>query len=253
MALPGVRFAVWAPDAERVSVVGPFCQWDGRRYPMRVLGSSGVWELFVPGLGAGEIYKFEIRSRHNGTILLKADPCARAAELRPATASIVTAPSSFEWHDMEVDRATRGARLAARADEHLRGAPRLVASRMPTAASSTIARSRTSSHLYAQRLGFTHIELLPIAEHPLDDSWGYQTTGHFAPTSRHGSPDDLRYLIDQCHARGIGVLLDWVPAHFPRDAHGLASFDGTALYEYRRSAQGRAQGLGHARLQLRAP
>jgi 1,4-alpha-glucan branching enzyme len=227
----GVRFTVWAPDAERVSAVGPFCEWDGRRYPMRVLGSSGVWEIFIPGLGAGELYKFEIRSRHTGAVFLKSDPCARAAELRPATASIVTAPSTFEWHDREW--------IEQRAEADWLHAPMSIyevhlGSWRRKADGGFLNYRQIADQLapYAQRLGFTHIELMPIAEHPLDDSWGYQTTGYFAPTSRHGAPDDLRYLIDRCHALGIGVLLDWVPAHFPRDAHGLARFDGTALYEY---------------------
>jgi 1,4-alpha-glucan branching enzyme len=231
----GVRFAVWAPDAERVSVVGPFCRWDGRRYPMRVLGASGVWELFIPGLGAGDLYKFEIRNRVTGAIFLKSDPCARAAELRPATASVVASAQPYRWTD--------GAWIARRAAHDWLHAPMSI---YEVHLGSWRRRGEEESNAgflnyreiadqlapYAQRLGFTHIELLPIAEHPLDDSWGYQTTGHFAPTRRHGSPDDLRYFIDRCHEHGIGVLLDWVPAHFPRDAHGLANFDGTALYEY---------------------
>ena len=229
--IAGVRFTVWAPEAERVSVVGPFCEWDGRRYPMRVLGSTGVWELFVPGLGDGELYKFEIRNRNTGALLLKSDPCARAAEMRPATASRVIAQSSFEWRDQEwITRREEADWLHAPMsiyEVHLGSWRR--------AADGNFLNYREIADQiapYIHELGFTHIELLPIAEHPLDDSWGYQTTGHFAPTSRHGSPDDLRYLVDKCHASGIGVLLDWVPAHFPRDAHGLASFDGSTLYEY---------------------
>jgi 1,4-alpha-glucan branching enzyme len=227
----GVRFTVWAPNAERVSVVGPFCRWDGRRYPMRALGSSGVWELFLPGLGAGELYKFEIRNRHTGAVLLKSDPLARSAELRPATASLVTAASTFEWRDAEwIERRAEGSWLHAPMsiyEVHL-GSWR----RRDDGGFLTYREIADELAPYVKRLGFTHVELLPIAEHPLDDSWGYQTTGHFAPTRRHGSPDDLRYLVDTLHAHGIGVLLDWVPAHFPKDAHGLASFDGTALYEY---------------------
>ena len=230
-SVQGVRFAVWAPDAERVSVVGPFCQWDGRRYPMRVLGGSGVWEIFIPGLGAGELYKFEIRNRATGALLLKSDPCARACELRPATASIVAKPDPYEWTD--------GEWLARRATGDWLHAPMSIyevhlGSWRRRADGGFLNYRELADQLapYAKQLGFTHVELLPIAEHPLDDSWGYQTTGHYAPTSRHGSPDDLRYFIDRLHAHGIGVLLDWVPAHFPRDAHGLANFDGTALYEY---------------------
>jgi 1,4-alpha-glucan branching enzyme len=227
----GVRFAVWAPNAERVSVVGPFCRWDGRRYPLRVLGASGVWEIFIPGLTAGELYKFEIRNRETGAISLKSDPFARAAELRPATASVVTGPPEFAWTDADWlrRRATRDWLHAPMSiyEVHL-------SSWRQRHDGGFLGYRELADQLapYAQSMGFTHIELLPIAEYPLDDSWGYQGAGYFAPTSRHGSPEDLRYLIDRCHAHGVGVLLDWVPAHFPRDAHGLARFDGTALYEY---------------------
>jgi 1,4-alpha-glucan branching enzyme len=228
--IEGIRFAVWAPNASRVSVVGPFCDWDGRRLPMRVLGDSGVWELFVPGLAIGTLYKFEIRNRDSGSILLKSDPYARAAELRPDTASAVT-DSRHVWRDADWMRTRRehdwlhaplsiyevhAGSWQRHADGRMLDYRELAAQLIP----------------YVKRMGFTHIELLPISEHPLDDSWGYQTTGYFAPTRRHGSPDDLRYFIDECHAQGIGVLLDWVPGHFPRDEHALARFDGTALYEY---------------------
>jgi len=229
--IAGVRFTVWAPDAERVSVVGPFCRWDGRHYPMRVLGGSGVWEIFIPGLGPGELYKFEIRNRATGAVFLKSDPCARASELRPATASIVTGTESFAWSDDEW--------IARRASRDWLHAPLSIyevhlGSWRQREDGGFLNYREIADQLapYARHLGFTHIELLPVTEHPLDDSWGYQTTGHFSPTSRHGSPDDLRYLVDRCHAHGVGVLLDWVPAHFPRDAHGLAMFDGSALYEY---------------------
>ncbi len=227
----GVRFAVWAPDAERVSVVGPFCDWDGRRLPMRVLGSSGVWELFVPGIELGALYKFELRNRATGEILLKTDPYAFAMEMRPATAAIVCDPHAFQWND--------AAWMQARAQHDWLHAPMSIYevhagswNRHPDG--SFFSWRELAAHLvpYVKALGFTHIELLPVTEHPLDDSWGYQTTGYFAPTSRFGSPDDFRYFIDCCHREGVGVLLDWVPAHFPRDAHGLARFDGTALYEY---------------------
>ena len=226
----GTQFAVWAPDAERVSVVGNFCLWDGRRYPMRNRGASGVWEIFLPGIGAGEAYKFEVRGRRDGSVNLKSDPYARAGELRPATASVVTAPAKHHWRD-GAWRKTHRERNWLHAplsiyEVHLaswcRGPHGLLDYR--TLAAELIP--------HVTRLGFTHIELLPITEHPLDDSWGYQTTGYFAPTARHGSPDDLRYFIDACHRAGIGVLLDWVPGHFPRDAHGLANFDGSACYEY---------------------
>ncbi|MGB8326994.1 MAG: 1,4-alpha-glucan branching protein GlgB [Steroidobacteraceae bacterium] len=229
--IAGVRFAVWAPDAERVSVVGPFNRWDGRRYALRSLGSFGVWEIFIPGLANGELYKFEIRNRSTGAIFLKSDPYMRAAERRPANASIVTAPSRFPWGDQGW--------LATRAQRDWLHTPMSIyevhlGSWQLGPGGAFLGYREIADRLvpYVRRMGFTHIELLPITEHPLDDSWGYQTTGYFAPTSRHGSPDDLRYLVDLCHRNGIGVLLDWVPGHFPRDAHALANFDGTALYEY---------------------
>ena len=228
--IAGTRFAVWAPNAERVSVVGPFCDWDGRRLPMRILGSSGIWELFVPGLGEGELYKFEIRARDRPAVTLKSDPYARAGEFRPGTASIVCG-SHHQWRDDDW--------LQSRARHDWLHAPMSIYEvhaaswrRHPDGRMYSYRELADSLLPYARDHGFTHIELLPITEHPLDDSWGYQTTGYFAPTSRHGSPDDLRYFIDACHRAGIGVLLDWVPGHFPRDAHGLASFDGSALYEY---------------------
>ncbi|MFO1399598.1 MAG: 1,4-alpha-glucan branching protein GlgB [Steroidobacteraceae bacterium] len=227
--IAGTRFAVWAPNAERVSVVGPFCDWDGRRLPLRVLGSSGVWEIFVPGLAAGEFYKFEVRAR-DGSVFLKSDPLARAAEPRPGTASRIDA-STYRWGD--------GAWLERRARRDWLHAPLSIYEVHPGSwrrhpDGRFYSYGELAAHLvpYVREQGFTHIELLPITEHPLDDSWGYQATGYFAPTSRFGTPDDLRHFIDTCHAAGIGVLLDWVPGHFPRDAHGLARFDGTALYEY---------------------
>jgi 1,4-alpha-glucan branching enzyme len=226
----GVRFSVWAPNAERVSVVGPFCGWDGRHYPMRVLGGSGVWELFVPELSAGELYKFEIRNRDTGQLTLKSDPYARASEARPDTASIVS-NDAYGWRD--------GGWMQARPRHDWLHEPMSIYEVHPGSwrrrADGTVMSYRElAAELipYVLQLGFTHIELLPITEHPLDDSWGYQTTGYFAPTSRFGSPADLKFLIDECHEHRIGVLLDWVPGHFPRDAHGLANFDGTALYEY---------------------
>ena len=239
----GVRFAVWAPNAERVSVVGPFCDWDGRRLPMRVLGTSGVWELFIPGLAVGEVYKYEIRSRHNGTVQLKTDPYARAMEMRPATASLVTDPASYAWRD--------DAWMQARPRHDWLHAPASIyevhlGSWQRHADGGFLTYHELAAQLvpYVKQLGFTHIELLPVTEHPLDDSWGYQTTGYFAPTSRFGPADGLKYFIDCCHQAGIGVLLDWVPAHFPRDAHALARFDGTALYEYEDPRKGEHQDWG---------
>ena len=228
--LDGVRFTVWAPNASRVSVVGPFCDWDGRRLPLRNLGTSGVWELFVPGLTAGELYKFELRNRASGEVALKSDPYAQAAELRPGTASCVY-QSDYHWGD--------AAWLQARRDRDWRYSPLSIyevhaGSWRQHADGRFYTYRELADELipYVRAHGFTHLELLPITEHPLDDSWGYQTTGYFAPTSRHGTPDDLRHFIDRCHQAGIGVLLDWVPGHFPRDQHGLARFDGAALYEY---------------------
>jgi len=240
--IDGVRFAVWAPNAERVSLAGPFCDWDGRRLPMRVLGHSGVWELFMPSLAVGEIYKFEVRGR-DGQITLKTDPYARAMEMRPATASLVTDADSYQWQDE--------AWMRARRQHDWLHAPASIyevhaGSWQRHTDGTFLSYRELAAQLvpYVKRLGFTHIELLPVSEHPLDDSWGYQTTGYFAPTSRFGGPDDLKYFIDCCHREGIGVLLDWVPAHFPRDAHGLARFDGTALYEYADPRKGEHQDWG---------
>ncbi len=226
----GTRFAVWAPNAARVSVVGPFCNWDGRCFPMRALGSSGVWEIFLPGIGTGELYKFEIRNRNTGAVTLKSDPMARATELRPNTASLITS-SQYAWRDQTW--------LDNRSQHDWLHAPMSIYEVHPGSwRRHGDARVYSYGDLvrelipYVRELGFTHIELMPITEHPLDDSWGYQTTGYFAPTSRFGTPDELRRFVDECHLAHIGVLLDWVPGHFPRDAHGLANFDGEALYEY---------------------
>lgn len=231
LGVQGVHFAVWAPNAERVSVVGDFNGWDGRVHPMRVLGNSGVWQIFIPGIAAGMLYKFEIRNRDTGRVLLKADPYARAAELRPGTASRVAPPARHVWQDADW--------LAARARWDWLHAPLSIYEvhagswrrgeggrflRWPELADELVP--------YAKAQGFTHIELLPISEHPLDQSWGYQSTGYFAPTARYGEPDDLRAFVDRCHRAGLGVILDWVPAHFPRDDWALARFDGTALYEH---------------------
>lgn len=229
--IDGVRFAVWAPHAERVSVVGPFCDWDGRRLPLRCLGDSGVWELFVPGLATGEIYKFEIRHRGSGALLLKTDPYARATELRPATAARVCGDDGHVWQDQ--------AWLQGRRDGAWLQAPMSIyevhlGSWQRRSDGGFLDWDSLAAQLieHVRRLRFTHIELMPITEHPLDDSWGYQATGYFAPTQRFGDPAGLKRLVDACHRAGIGVLLDWVPAHFPRDAHALARFDGEPLFEY---------------------
>jgi 1,4-alpha-glucan branching enzyme len=229
--IEGVRFAVWAPNAERVSVVGDFNRWDGRVHPMRARGSSGVWELFIPELSAGALYKYEIRNRNSGQILVKADPYAQEFQLRPDTAARVATASSHTWGDVTwMERRASLDWLHApcniyemHAGSWQRGANGAFISYRELAASLIP---------YVQDMGYTHIELMPVSEHPLDESWGYQTTGYFAATSRYGSPDDLRYFVDACHQAGIGVILDWVPAHFPQDAWALARFDGTALYEH---------------------
>ena len=227
----GIRFAVWAPNAERVSVVGTFNHWDGRYHAMSVRGSSGVWELFVPEIGPGELYKYEIYTRDSRELKLKADPYAATFEQRPATAAVTTPPSTFGWDD--------AAWLTQRARRDPLKEPMSVyelhlGSWRRNAAGSFLGYREIAGQLaaYVKDLGFTHVELMPITEHPFDDSWGYQCTGYFAPTSRHGSPDDLRAFVAELHRNGIGVLLDWVPAHFPKDDHALARFDGTALYEY---------------------
>ncbi len=234
----GVRFAVWAPNARRVSVVGSFNGWDGRRHPMRLRFPSGVWEIFIPRLQPGEHYKYEILDPH-GILPLKADPIALATELPPGTASVVARPLDYEWKD----QAWLDQRVA----------------RQSVTAPMTIYELHAGSwrrdggdhgrlydwHELAERLipyvvdlGFTHIELMPIMEHPFGGSWGYQLLSQFAPSARYGSAHDFAAFVDACHAAGIGVILDWVPAHFPTDAHGLGEFDGTALYEYAHPFEG---------------
>jgi len=233
MELEGVRgvgFAVWAPNAQRVSVVGNFNNWDGRRHLMRVRGATGIWELFVPGLMEGEIYKYEVKG-HNDYLGLKADPFAFYAELRPNTASVVHDINDYVWHDQ--------AWMEARAQHQFLKAPLAIyevhlGSWRRGEGQRLLGYRELAEQLveHVRAMGFTHLELLPVMEHPLDESWGYQTVGYFAPTSRHGTPQDFMYFVDYCHQHGIGVILDWVPAHFPADAHGLAFFDGTHLYEH---------------------
>tara|TARA_R110002072_G_scaffold4508_13_gene31477 strand:- start:2833 stop:5025 length:2193 start_codon:yes stop_codon:yes gene_type:complete len=226
----GVRFATWAPNAQRVSVVGDFNQWHGLSHTMRSRGPSGVWELFIPGLGAQEKYKFEVRDAR-GNLHLKTDPYGNRFEMRPATAAVVCAPTRFAWTDEGW--------LTRRAGWDWQHQPISIYEFHPgswrrDAAGNFLNFRDMAAQLveYIVPLGFTHIELLPVTEHPLDDSWGYQTTGYFAPSQRFGCPDDFRYFVNHMHEHGIGVILDWVPAHFPRDAHALAQFDGTALYEH---------------------
>jgi len=230
----GVHFAVWAPNADRVSVVGNFNGWDGRVHAMRNLVPSGIWELFVPGLAAGEHYKFEIRSHVGGLTFLKADPYSRYAEVPPATASIVWDASGYTWRDdgWMTGRPGCGSwfdRPMAIYEVHLGSWARVAEE-----GNRQLTYRELAARLvpYVRDMGYTHIELMPILEHPYDGSWGYQVTSWFAPTSRFGPPEDFKFFVDECHVNGIGVLLDWVPAHFPKDAHGLARFDGTALYEH---------------------
>ncbi len=226
----GTRFAVWAPNARRVSVVGSFNGWDGRRHPMRLHPGAGVWELFVPGVRPGATYKYEITDPNGTTLPLKADPVAWAAEVPPATASVVAEPTLPEWTD-EAWIAGRAARQAA--DAPISVYEVHATSWLPGAEDgSTWERLGDKLIPYAARMGFTHLELLPITEHPFGGSWGYQPLGQFAPNSRLGPPSEFARFVDRCHEAGVGVILDWVPAHFPTDAHGLARFDGTALYEH---------------------
>jgi 1,4-alpha-glucan branching enzyme len=229
----GVHFAVWAPNAQRVSVVGNFNHWDGRRHLMRNCGQGGLWELFVPDLSEGEVYKFEIKSRYHGYMVEKADPYAFQAELRPKTASVVCDITQFEWHDQDW--------MACREQAQALDAPIAVYEvhlgswkRRVEDGSDFLTYRELADQLveYLDGLGFTHIELMPTTEHPFDGSWGYQTTGYFAPTSRFGTPSDYAYFVDRLHRAGYGVILDWVPAHFPSDEFGLVYFDGTHLYEH---------------------
>ena len=226
----GICFRVWAPNAERVSVIGEFNRWDGRVHPMGNLGASGIWELFIPDLPVGTLYKFEIRNRHTGAIFVKSDPYAREWEMRPATAARVNR-DHYQWRDADW--------MARRLQWDWLHAPMTVYEvhpgswmRHPDGRFYSYREMAERLVPYVADLNYTHVELMPVMEHPLDESWGYQCTGYFAPSSRFGSPDDLRFLIDEFHARGIGVILDWVPGHFPSDQFALAHFDGTALYEH---------------------
>jgi 1,4-alpha-glucan branching enzyme len=227
-AIDGVRFAVWAPNAARVSVVGSFNGWDGRRHPMRSRGSSGIWELFIPGVANGDSYKFEIRTHAGQVLPLKCDPYARAAQMRPDNASRIAAPL-LPKKALPEGRAQANSRRAPISiyEVHL-GSWR----RHPDGRFHSWDDLAAALPAYVADLGFTHIELMPITEHPFDGSWGYQTLGLYAPTSRFGPPEGFERFMAACRAQGLGVLLDWVPAHFPTDAHGLAQFDGTALFEY---------------------
>ncbi|WP_414694172.1 1,4-alpha-glucan branching protein GlgB [Oxalicibacterium sp.] len=229
----GTRFAVWAPNARRVSVVGNFNAWDGRRHPMRLRQSAGVWELFIPGIVAGERYKYELLDAHGHLLPLKADPVARATELPPATGSVVAPATPFRWND--------DAWMKARNELRPYSAPLSIYEvhagswlRVPEEECRNLDWHELGDRLipYAVEMGFTHLEFLPVMEHPFAGSWGYQPLAQFAPSARFGTPAAFANFVDRCHQAGLGVILDWVPAHFPSDAHGLAQFDGTHLYEH---------------------
>ncbi|HEY7350364.1 MAG TPA: 1,4-alpha-glucan branching protein GlgB [Ktedonobacterales bacterium] len=235
----GVEFVVWAPNAQRVSVIGDFNQWDGRRHPMQRRSDGGIWELFIPDLGVGERYKYALVSNLQGYYTERADPYGFAAELRPGTASVVYDLGQYQWRDEDW--------LSARPKHQSLDAPLAIYEvhlgswrRIPEEGQRFLTYRELAEQLpaYVREMGYTHVEFLPITEHPFDGSWGYQPVGMYAPTSRFGSPDEFRMLVDACHQAGIGVILDWVPAHFPKDGHGLVYFDGSHLYEHADPRQG---------------
>ncbi|MEL6680312.1 MAG: alpha-amylase family glycosyl hydrolase, partial [Pseudomonadota bacterium] len=233
----GVHFAVWAPNAARVSVVGDFNGWDGRRHPMRLRPSTGIWEIFIPDLDAGERYKYELLDGSGRLLPQKADPYALASELRPQTASLTHRDVGHVWTD------AKHMEHWARVDK--RRVPISIYEVHPGSwdrdeAGHFLTWDALGDKLipYVAEMGFTHIEFLPVSEHPFDPSWGYQTTGLFAPSARFGDPDGFARFVEGAHKAGIGIILDWVPAHFPTDAHGLGRFDGTALYEHEDPRQG---------------
>ncbi len=249
----GVHFAVWAPNAMRVSVVGDFNYWNGKRHQMKRLGKSGIYELFIPGLKSGTKYKFEVKTP-KAEPMLKSDPYASWAELRPATASVVWDGSRYTWNDREW--------MASRAEGNAKEKPMAIyevhlgswmQKPMEKDAEGEVVNGSQFYHYtelaerlssYVKEMGYTHVELMPVMEHPLDASWGYQVTGYYAPTSRYGTPDEFKAFVDRMHAEGIGVILDWIPSHFPKDAHGLAAFDGTCLYEHLDPRQGELPQIG---------
>ncbi|NOY64639.1 MAG: 1,4-alpha-glucan branching protein GlgB [Nitrospirae bacterium] len=241
--IQGVHFALWAPNAESVSVIGSFNKWDPSAHPMTPIGSSGVWSIFIPDVKEGDLYKYHIRSRINGIVRVKSDPYGFFFEVRPKTATIIYNIDRYTWNDrewMETRRRTDPLTKPVSIYEvHL-------GSWMRKEDGSYLSYRELAERLipYVQEMGFTHIELLPVTEHPLDESWGYQCTGYFAPTSRYGTPEEFMYFIDQCHQAGIGVILDWVPAHFPRDDFALRFFDGTCLYEHEDPRKGEHQDWG---------
>ena len=247
--IEGVHFAVWAPDAMRVSVVGDFNFWDGRRHQMKKRGPSGIYEIFIPNLKPGAIYKYEIKTKA-GLPMLKADPYGNYAELRPNTASVVWDMSGYKWNDDEWIKEREAAK------DRLKDSPMSIYEvHLGSWMQKTVAQNENGEDIngsqfynyreiaeklaaYVKEMGYTHVELLPVMEHPLDESWGYQVTGYYAPTSRFGTPDDFKAFMDHMHKEGIGVILDWVPAHFPKDLVGLACFDGTHVYEHADPRQG---------------
>lgn len=233
----GTNFAVWAPNARRVSVIGDFNSWDGRVHLMTQNGASGVWEIFIPGLGFGEKYKYEIKSHHKGYMGQKIDPYGFYAERRPNTASIVADINSYEWNDSEW--------MGSRAEKNMLQEPMStyevhLGSWQRKEGNEWLTYRELADRLvnYVSEMGYTHLELMPVAEHPFDGSWGYQVTGYYAPTSRFGTPEDFMYFVDKCHQANIGVIVDWVPAHFPKDGHALSFFDGTHLYSHEDARQG---------------
>ncbi|MFY9573230.1 MAG: 1,4-alpha-glucan branching protein GlgB, partial [Blastocatellia bacterium] len=241
----GVHFAVWAPNARRVSVIGEFNQWDGRCHPMRLHPGAGIWEIFIPGLREETLYKFEIKWRRFGFITQKTDPYAFYFERRPKTAAIVYDINKYQWRDDDW--------MQSRSGKNALDAPISIYEihlgswmRVPEEGSRYLTYRELAHKLveYVKDMGYTHIELLPVTEHPYDGSWGYQTVGYYAPTSRHGEPDEFMYFVDYCHRNGVGVILDWVPAHFPKDGHGLAFFDGTHLFEHADPRKGEHQDWG---------
>jgi 1,4-alpha-glucan branching enzyme len=237
--IKGVHFAVWAPNAKHVSVIWDFNNWDRRRHQMRVLGSSGIWEIFIPSLEEGALYKFKIKSSFKKHITEKADPYAFYSESRPKSASIVHDINKYRWNDREW--------IKMRSKKNWLESPVSIYEvhlgswmRIPEEENRFLTYRETADRLidYVKGMGYTHIELLPVTEHPLDASWGYQTIGYFATTSRFGTPEDFMYFVDKCHQNGIGVIIDWAPAHFPTDSHGLGVFDGTCLYEHQDPQKG---------------
>ncbi len=233
----GVNFAVWAPNCYKIAVTGDFNRWDARVHPLQANGDSGIWEIFIPGLAPGISYKYEIRSHNDGYRAEKADPYAFYAEMRPSTASIVCDIAEYQWSDENW--------MATRARRDPLAEPMNIYEAHPGSwrrdqENNFLSYRQLAEELvpYLVDMGYTHLELLPVAEHPLDASWGYQVTGYFAPTSRYGTPADFMYLVDTCHQNGIAVILDWVPAHFPKDGHGLNYFDGTHLYSHEDPRQG---------------